>query len=117
MRPTRSPKRDRVTLPFVIAQDKLASYLLNVSHRRGGSKARFFLSHGFRADDLAPMADALVSHAAAHWPGLIVPSAWGERHLVTGLMPFPDGERRNVLAVWEIRTGATSASFVTAYPK
>lgn len=36
------PHADRA----VIAEDKLRDYLLNVSHRRGGSKARFAAGHG-----------------------------------------------------------------------
>jgi len=35
----------------VIAEDKLRSYLLNVTHRRGGSKARLLVSMGYAPDD------------------------------------------------------------------
>ena len=33
----------------VIAEDKLRGYLLNFTHRRGGSKARLLVSVGFRS--------------------------------------------------------------------
>ena len=35
----------------IIAEDKLSNYLLNITHRRGGSKARLLLAMGYRADD------------------------------------------------------------------
>jgi hypothetical protein len=41
------PNADRA----IIATDKLAGYLLNVSHKRGGPKARLLLSLGYRSDN------------------------------------------------------------------
>ena len=40
------PNADRA----IIATDKLTGYLLNVSHKRGGPKARLLLSVGYRSD-------------------------------------------------------------------
>lgn len=39
------PNADRA----IIAAEKLAGYLLNVSHKRGAAKARLLLSLGYRA--------------------------------------------------------------------
>jgi hypothetical protein len=41
------PNADRA----VIAADKLTGYVLNVSHKRGGPKARLLLSVGYRSDN------------------------------------------------------------------
>jgi Domain of unknown function (DUF6883) len=41
------PRADRA----IIAADKLTGYLLNVSHKRGGPKARLLLSVGYRSDN------------------------------------------------------------------
>src|SRR3954466_914565 len=41
------PNADRA----IIAADKLTGYVLNVSHKRGGPKARLLLSVGYRSDD------------------------------------------------------------------
>ena len=38
----------------VIAVDKLTGYLLNLSHKRGGAKARLLLSFGYRSDNPQP---------------------------------------------------------------
>ena len=32
-------------------------------------------------------------------------------------MALPDGTTRDVLAIWEIRHGETTANFITAYPQ
>ena len=40
------PNADRA----IIAAGKLTTYLLNVSHKRGGAKARLLLSVGYRYD-------------------------------------------------------------------
>ena len=42
----------------IIAADKLTGYLLNVSHKRGGSKARLLLSVGYRSDNPKTLASA-----------------------------------------------------------
>ena len=39
------PNADRA----IVATDKLTGYLLNVSHKRGGPKARLLLSVGYRS--------------------------------------------------------------------
>ena len=107
-----------MTLPqFSIPQDKLTKYLLVADHRTGGSKARFFLAHGFSLTDPNTLAIALTVHAREHWPGSLVPSAWGERHELIGPMDLADGSQRDVLAIWEVRHGQTTARFVTAYPQ
>jgi Domain of unknown function (DUF6883) len=40
------PNADRA----IIAVEKITGYLLNVSHKRGGPKARLLLSVGYRAE-------------------------------------------------------------------
>ena len=46
----------------VIAVEKLTSYLLNVSHRRGGPKARLLLSIGYRSENLRSLESDLRVH-------------------------------------------------------
>jgi len=47
-----------------VPKAKIVLYLLNREHRRGKSKARFFLSRGFDAEHWQAMAGALRRHAA-----------------------------------------------------
>ena len=56
------PLADEAEVP----KAKIVLYLLNPEHRRGKSKARFFLSRGFSADNWETMAGALRRHAAEH---------------------------------------------------
>jgi uncharacterized protein DUF6883 len=41
------PNADRA----IVSPEKLTGYLLNVSHKRGGAKARWLVSVGYRSDD------------------------------------------------------------------
>ena len=43
----------------IIDERKLTEYLLNLAHRKGGPKAKFFLGRGFRPERLEELADAL----------------------------------------------------------
>ncbi|MFN3408454.1 MAG: DUF6883 domain-containing protein [Limisphaerales bacterium] len=39
---------------------KITDYLLNPGHPAGGSKAGFFLKHGFKAEEWQKLADAML---------------------------------------------------------
>jgi hypothetical protein len=43
----------------IIAAEKLTGYLLNVSHKRGGPKARLLLGFGYRSDNPQALESAL----------------------------------------------------------
>ncbi len=65
---------------LVIEREKIVDYLLNPTHRFGGSKARFFDRFGFVADHWQRLAEALRIHSQSHevkrvretgfWPAL-----------------------------------------------
>src|SRR5438034_8017135 len=43
----------------IIGHEKIAGYLLNLEHRYGATKARFFIALGFSVDEWTTLADAL----------------------------------------------------------
>ncbi len=47
---------------LIVEREKIAGYLLNLSHRYGATKARFFMGLGFNADAWNTLADALREH-------------------------------------------------------
>ena len=49
----------------VVERAKIEGYLLNVAHRFGASKARFFTHFGFRLEAWEQLAQALLEHAEA----------------------------------------------------
>jgi len=51
----------------VIAPDKIIEYLLNVEHRRGGTKARLLAEFGYLRENWRELdADLRASHLEAH---------------------------------------------------
>ena len=48
---------------FLFSHDKIAGYLLNLRHKQGGPKARFFLAFGFSLADPQTLGRAILDHA------------------------------------------------------
>lgn len=102
---------------FQVDERKIRFYLLNPVHKRGASKAKFFLGRGFSVGDVPAMATALTRHASANWPGVVSSNDYGDRHAVVAPMLCPDGTSPRVLTVWQVEPGSVVARFVTAYPQ
>jgi hypothetical protein len=102
----------------VVPQAKIVEYLLSLNHEDGRSKARFFLSFGFRIEQWEVLASALLAHAANHEITKIESSPFGTRYVVEGIISAPDGRTAHIRAVWFIETDEERPRFVTAilYP-
>lgn len=101
---------------FSIRVDKLTHYLLDLTSIDGASKAKFFLGHGFPADNFFVLLEALANHSGDHWPGRTMPSPHGLKHILEGPMMCPNGTTPIVRSVWMLTPDGTTANFVTAYP-
>ena len=99
-----------------VPKAKIVLYLLNPEHRRGKSKARFFLSRGFSVDNWPVMADALRRHAAENEITREEPTPLGVRMIVEGVMSMPHGPVAEVRSIWFIERGERIPRLVTAYP-
>jgi len=51
---------------IVVEREKIEEYLLNLSHRYGASKARFFAKFGFNMEEWKVLAQALREHGQRH---------------------------------------------------
>lgn len=98
-----------------IEEAKIVDYLLNADHVDGSDKAAFFLGRGFTIDAPDGLAEALATHAATHWPGRVVTTAYVTKHIIEGPLTCPDGSMPNVLAVWKLDATEPTAWLVTAY--
>jgi hypothetical protein len=49
---------------LIVEREKIIDYLLNLSHRYGATKARFFMGLGFNADAWNTLADACANTGA-----------------------------------------------------
>ena len=106
------PNAERATVP----RDKIVRYLLNPAHPVGGSKARFFLEHGFSAAEWSRLASALQQHARENEISETEQTKHGTRFVVDGPLIAPDGTILNVRTAWYIDAGGAAPRFVTAHP-
>jgi hypothetical protein len=73
---------------LLVEREKILDYLLNLDHRYGASKARFFGAFGFRRDAWEVLRDALCEH----------------------------GRRPPICTVWQLDANQTAPRLITAYP-
>ena len=74
-----------------IRASKLTHYLLDLTSADGASKAKFFLGHGFPADNFFVFLEAVGKHGFDNWPGRTKPSPHGLKHVLEGSMLCPNG--------------------------
>lgn len=107
------PNADSAT----IAAEKLAEYLLNLSHKRGGAKARLLLSFGYRPDSPQTLeADLRAQHLSLD-VARTSKNAYGAVYEIDGPITTPSGRTVRFCSVWQIDTGAEVPRFITMYPR
>jgi hypothetical protein len=98
------------------AERKITHYLLNLGHPAGGSKARFFLRHGFNPAEWRRLAEALLRHARENDFAASEETQHGTRPVIDGMLHAPDNARLNVRCAWFISPESKAPRFVTAHP-
>jgi len=95
--------------------DKISKYLLDVLSKRGGPKARFFLSRGFLVEQPDALAEALRHHAveAALKSRDVDPES--VRLVFECAMAAADGTRPCIRSVWIEAADTSSCRLITAY--
>lgn len=101
---------------LVVEEEKIADYLLNLTHRYGASKARFFASFGFSSAAWEVLAERLREHGQQHKVTKVTQTAFGPRYEVEGVLHTPDGRRPQVRTVWQLDKGQIAPRLITAYP-
>jgi hypothetical protein len=99
-----------------VAERKVTHYLLNPAHPAGGSKAAFFLRHGFTVTQWTVLREALLRHALENEVVTTEQTTHGVRYVVDGLLTAPDGTRLNLRTAWYIDPDSDAPRFVTAHP-
>jgi hypothetical protein len=101
----------------VIAQDKLCNYLLNVSHRRGASKARLLMAMGYRIDNWQRLeADIRTQHLTQEVDS-VVDTDYGPRYEIVASLLGPAGWSATFRSVWQIDTGTVMPRLITMHPE
>lgn len=95
---------------------KVCEYLLNLTHPRGETKARFFSQFGFTADSWEILGSALLEHGQAHDVASQGETEFGKRYEIDGPLRAPDGRCPNIRTVWNIDPLEIAPRLITAYP-
>ena len=107
------PNADRA----IIAADKLAGYLLNMSHKRGGPKARLLLSVGYRSENPRSLeADLRTQHLSLNVTRTHE-NAYGVVYEIEGPINTPSGRTVRFCSVWQVDAGTEVPRFITMYPR
>jgi hypothetical protein len=101
---------------LVIEHEKIVDYLLNSTHRFGGSKARFFDRFGFEPEHWQQLSEALRIHGQTHEVKRVRETGFGPRFEIEGKLSAPDGRSPSVRSVWQQDHGAVAPRLITAYP-
>jgi hypothetical protein len=101
---------------LIVEREKIIGYLLNLGHRYGAAKARFFMALGFNADVWSILADALREHGRTHNVIASRETGHGPRYVVEGDLITPSGPRVFIRSVWQFDHGSVAPRLITAYP-
>lgn len=100
----------------VIEPEKLTEYLLNVDHRRGGTKARLLLRLGYSKDNWQQLeADIRRFHLEVDVE-VIRETRYGIRYEISAPLQTPTNEQRIVRSVWQIDKGQSFPRLITLVP-
>jgi hypothetical protein len=107
------PNADRA----IIAAEKLTGYLLNVSHRRGGPKARLLLSVGYRSDNPQSLeSDLRLQHLSLEVTRT-QENVYGVVYEIEGPIKTPSGKTVRFCSIWQVDAGTDVPRFITMYPR
>ena len=101
----------------IIAEDKLADYLLDVTHRRGGSKAKLLHSLGYESRHWQRLADDL---RRQHLTAEVIEqreTTWGRRFEIVAPLTGPSGDTVMFRSIWQIDLGTNYPRLITMYPE
>ena len=107
------PNADRA----IIAAEKLTGYLLNVSHKRGGPKARLLLSVGYRSDDPQSLESDLRTQHLSLDLTRTSQHSYGVVYEIEGPIKTPSGRIVGFCSIWQGDTGTEAPRVITMYPR
>lgn len=98
-----------------VSERKVRDYLLNIDHRDGGPKARFFLARGFSDREWQRLRQALLDHPVHNPIAAQEQTHFGSKLTVRCRLHTPDGTNPCVRTIWMIEPEG-EPRLVTAYP-
>ena len=101
---------------ILINDRKLLKYLLDITHRMGMHKARFFIRFGFTKAQHTDLKEALIEHVLVNQTSSIIRTYFGIKITKDCSIKTPDDRNPYIRTVWFKKNGQNSLNFVTAYP-
>ncbi len=101
----------------IVSEDKLTAYLLDIGHRRGGSKAKLLLSLGYEVRHWQRFAHDLRSQ---HLIAEVIDqreTSWGRRFEIVAPLTGPSGDTVMFRSIWQIDLGTDYPRLITMYPE
>lgn len=99
-----------------VPSGKLSGYLLNRDHPVGGTKAEWFISHGYDPDTPGQLRSGLLEMVRNSSDYVVKETRFGVKYVVKGRLESPVGHHAVVYTVWITETGSRRPRLVTAYP-
>jgi len=99
----------------VIAQDKLTDYLLNLRHKRGGSKARLLAQFGYTVQNWERL-EADIRRGLEAEVTRVRTTDYGRRYEIRMTLQPPSGEPFTIRTIWQIDIGTAFPRLITLYP-
>ena len=106
------PNRERA----VIASDKLIEYLLNTTHKRGGTKARLLGQFGYGPDNWRQLETDIRQYHLESEVDTVRETPYGTRYEIHAILKTPSGRTLNVRTIWQIDQGTGFPRLITLYP-
>jgi len=106
------PHRENAYVPL----SKLYGYLLSKTHPVGMEKAKFLRSLGLNETNADTLEKGLISIARSEDVKKVMPSVYGTKYIIDGLLQTPAGKLVQLRTVWIIDIDQDDPRFVTAYP-
>lgn len=100
----------------LVEEQKVVDYLLASRHPAGRAKAAIFQRFGFDVEKWTMLRDALVHHARTAKMMSVTENEFGQKYVLEGGLPAPDGRSLRLRSVWFVNTGEIVPRLVTAYP-
>lgn len=100
---------------LIVEENKVTGYLLDLAHKVGGPKAKYFRNRGFTVENWQAMAAALCEHGMTQPVFSSSTTAFGSKFEVQCRVVTPDGTNPCIVTAW-IQEGSRPPRLVTAYP-
>ena len=100
----------------IIEPDKIIKYLLNVSHRRGGSKARLFANFGYNVLRWEELENDIRKYHLNEDVTMVQETDYGIRYEISAPLQTPNGRRLFVRSIWQIDFETDVPRLITLIP-